>query len=68
MDDLLLGNNVLQGHLPVTYRASATAIAGTCTNTSVLSPFGYGISYTSFEYNNSNFAAASSSSSIAPAV
>eukprot|EP00644_Phytophthora_capsici_P009787 jgi/Phyca11/131621/e_gw1.108.7.1 len=86
--DLLLGNNVPQGRLPVTYPASldssmtrnpdypervatesgnATFSEGlnngyrwyTHTNTSVLFPFGYGLSYTSFEYSNPNFAAVS---------
>ncbi|ETK96942.1 hypothetical protein L915_00452 [Phytophthora nicotianae] len=87
--DLLLGNNVPQGRLPVTYPASldstmtrnpdypervatesgnATFSEGlnagyrwyVHTNTSVLFPFGYGLSYTSFEYSNPNFAASSS--------
>ncbi|KAH7491185.1 putative beta-glucosidase I [Phytophthora ramorum] len=87
--DLLLGNNVPQGRLPVTYPASldstmtrnpdypervatesgnATFSEGlnngyrwyVHTNTSVLFPFGYGLSYTTFDYSSPNFAAASS--------
>ncbi|POM70291.1 Family 3 Glycoside hydrolase, partial [Phytophthora palmivora] len=87
--DLLLGNNVPQGRLPVTYPTSlnstmtrnpdypervgtesgnATFSEGlnngyrwyTHTNTSVLFPFGFGLSYTSFEYSNPNFAASTS--------
>ncbi|KAE9173315.1 hypothetical protein PF004_g27008 [Phytophthora fragariae] len=93
--DLLLGNSVPQGRLPVTYPASlastmtrnpdypervatesgnATFSEGldigyrwyVHTNTSVLFPFGYGLSYTSFEYSNPNFAAASPSQQQSP--